>query len=155
MRSAKITPTTAEASMRGDHREHRTPLMTAALAAMLAVVAAVGLASWPCAYSGESITGSPAGSTRTSTCSSIIEVNGAGVLVVLAVPVVLASLAVVAAWLGAKTFGWAVATVLALFSLAAGFTVGLFFLPAAALALIGMFRWSLRDVREKLDTRHR
>ncbi len=141
--------------MHGERRARRTPLVTAAAAWVLATTAAVGLGSWPCAYSGESISRSPAGTVRRNTCASFVEVNGTHVLWVLAVPVALASLVFIAAWLGAKTFGWAAATVLLLFSLTAGFSVGLFFLPAAAIAIAAMFQWSLRDVREKPGTRHR
>ena len=115
----------------------RPSLVTAVVAWVLALVAAAWLASWPCLYSGVTETVNVHGaSAEMRSCDSLVAVNGTGVLVVLAVPVALASIVLFAIRCDWRALGWAAATVLALFALAAGFSVGLFFLPAAAASLI-------------------
>ena len=71
-----------------------------------------------------------------------LEVNGPGVLWALAAPVVLAALPVAANWTALRTPARVLAAgLLTGFALITGFSIGLFYLPAAA-ALFGAVLWS-------------
>lgn len=107
------------------------------VACLLTIGAAIGLAWWPCSYSGASFVYETAGLYQeTTTCASLVAVNGLAVLGVFAVPVVLAALVLLAVRREARTLGLAAATVLVLFSLAGAASIGVFFLPAAAASTV-------------------
>jgi hypothetical protein len=113
------------------------------LASAAAVYAALFFASafFVPAYSGEScIVRLDHGSECTSTSATLVGVNGARVLVWVALP----ALAALAGWLllhrqcatGSRTAGqlaWVVVVALLLFSFVTGFSIGLFVLPIALL----------------------
>ena len=61
---------------------------------VLAVAAGLGLALWPCAYRGVEAAGG--GAPERQFCESLVEANGMSVLGVLALPVLLAGVGLVA-----------------------------------------------------------
>jgi hypothetical protein len=74
--------------------------------------------------------------------ATLWEVNGPGVLAPLAVPVVLTALPLAASWTPLRTPARVLAAVLLTgFVLVAGFSIGLFYLPAVG-ALLGAILWS-------------
>ena len=73
--------------------------------------------------------------------ATLLEFNGPGVLGALAVPVVLTGLPVAANWTALRTASRVLAALLLTgFALATGFSVGLFYLPAAG-ALLAAVLW--------------
>ena len=61
---------------------------------LLALAAGLGLALWPCAYQGIAATGGA--NPEQQVCASVVQANGVGVLGVLALPVLLAVVGLVA-----------------------------------------------------------
>ena len=106
--------------------------------AALAAAISVWLAVASCTYRGISMTATSDGVThRTETCSSLIEVNGASVLAVLAIPPLLAAAAGGAAYAGRRGTAWALAIVLLALCTVAGFSIGMLYLPVS-LALVAV-----------------
>ncbi len=114
----------------------------ALVALLLALAAALFQALDPSAYSGESETASSTGVvTRQSEHASLIAVNGFWPTVIpLAVPVVLCALGLLFAVKAWRTPLWVVACVLAVFSFITGFSIGLFFMPAAVVLVLAATR---------------
>jgi hypothetical protein len=108
----------------------------AALAAViLATAAGLFLALYP-VYQGVSESVSSSGAVTSSTDSAtLIAENGAWVILLLCVPVALAVVGLMGAVRGPRALVWAPAVVLLVFVLLAGFSIGLFYAPAA-LALL-------------------
>ena len=108
-----------------------------ALAAVaLAVAAGLGLAFYP-VYQGESETVSSSGVvTSSSDSATLIDENGPWVAFLLCVPVVLAALGLWVALRGQRTLAWIFAGVLLGFCVLGGFSIGLFYLPAALSLLL-------------------
>jgi hypothetical protein len=108
--------------------------VSAALAVLLAVAAAALLLLQPCAYQGEVVDASG----ERSTCASLVEVNGWGVAVALAVPVLLTVVGAALSATGRRLWAGIAVGVLGGFCVLTGFTVGLFFLPACAALLVAV-----------------
>jgi hypothetical protein len=108
-----------------------------ALAAVaLAVAAGLGLAFYP-VYQGESETVSSSGVvTSSSDSATLIDENGPWAAFLLCVPVVLATLGLWVALRRHKTLAWIFAGVLLIFCVLGGFSIGLFYLPAALVLLV-------------------
>jgi hypothetical protein len=98
----------------------------------LAVAVSVWLAVAPCTYRGTTVVSTAGGVTHTTeTCASLIEMNGARVLGVLAIPPLLAVAAGAAAYAGRRGVAWVLAIVLLALCIVAGFSVGMLYLPVA------------------------
>jgi hypothetical protein len=109
----------------------------AAAAVLLALLAAVALALWPCAYQGieaQDVTGGAAEQGRV--CATMVEANGIGVIGVLAVPVLLAGTGLAAVLAGWRAVQWIVIVVLAAFCLLSLASVGLFYVPTAVALIV-------------------
>ncbi|HEX5532151.1 MAG TPA: hypothetical protein VFX33_00250 [Actinomycetales bacterium] len=107
---------------------------SAVLAVLLALAAAAFLLLQPCAYRGEVVDASG----ERSTCASLVEVNGWGVAVALAVPVLLAVVGAALSATGRRGRSGITVGLLGAFCVLTGFTVGLFFLPACAALLVAV-----------------
>jgi hypothetical protein len=106
---------------------------------LLTVAAGLGLALWPCAYRGvESVGG---GGLERQFCESLVEANGMSVLGVLALPVLLAGIGLVAVRRRRRPILVAVMVALAAFCVLALASVGLFYLPAAVALIIAVVGW--------------
>jgi hypothetical protein len=121
----------------------------ALVAFVLALAAALFQALNPYAYSGESETGSSTGVvTQQSEHSSLISVNGFWQSVIpLAIPVALCAVALLLAMKGWRTPLWAFAITLAAYSFVTGFSIGLYFLPAAVVLVLAATRTPPRSAR--------
>ena len=106
---------------------------------LLAVVAGLGLALWPCAYQGVEATGG--GGPERQFCESLVEANGMGVLGVLVLPVLLAGVGLVAVSRRQRLILVVVMVALVTFCALALFSVGLFYLPAAVALVIAVVGW--------------
>jgi hypothetical protein len=106
---------------------------------VLALVAGLGLALWPCAYQGVEVAGG--GGPERQFCASLVETNGMSVLGVLAVPVALAGVGLAA--VGRRHRGVLVVVTVALVALCVlGLaSVGLFFVPAAVALVVAVVGW--------------
>jgi hypothetical protein len=120
----------------------RLTRISATVAVLLALAAALGLALWPCAYRGSVGESGPGGTLQErQVCASLVEVNGAGALAVLALPVLLAGVGLLAAWAGRRAI-LVIATVAVItFCAAALASVGLLYLPAAAALIVALAGW--------------
>jgi hypothetical protein len=120
----------------------RLTRISATVAVLLALAAALGLALWPCAYRGSVGESGPGGTLQErQVCATLVEVNGAGALAVLALPVLLAGVGLLAAWAGRRAI-LAIATVAVIaFCAAALASVGLLYLPAAAALIVALAGW--------------
>ena len=120
----------------------RLTRISATVAVLLALAAALGLALWPCAYRGSVGESGPGGTLQErQVCATLVEVNGAGALAVLALPVVLAGVGLLAAWAGRRAI-LAIATVAVIaFCAAALASVGLLYLPAAVALIVALAGW--------------
>ena len=124
--------------MKISNRHHRMiPSWWAALGALvLAVAADLFLVLYP-VYQGVSVTGSSSGVVTTSSESAtLITENGLWVLVPLCIPIVLAALGLIAAARSRRALAWVLGGVLLGFVVLSGFTIGLFYLPAAITLLL-------------------
>jgi hypothetical protein len=121
---------------------HWSSLRLALFALVLALAAALFQAVDPYAYSGESETASSTGFvSHQSEHASLIAVNGFWQSVIpLAIPVALCAVALLFAMKGWRTPMWAVAITLAAYSFLTGFSIGLFFMPAAVVLVIAATR---------------
>ena len=121
--------------------------ISAVASLLLAASATVGLALWPCFYEGvEAEAIQPAEHAvrdvgERHLCASLIEVNGVGVLRVLALPVLLTAIGVGTALLRRRVILLVSTVALGVFCLLAGFSVGLYYLPAAAALLLAILGW--------------
>ena len=103
----------------------------ALVAVIMAAVAGLFLALYP-VYQGVSESVSSSGAVASSTDgATLVAENGAWVILLLCVPVALAVLGLLGAVRGRRALVWAPAVVLLIFALLAGFSLGLFYLPAA------------------------
>jgi hypothetical protein len=117
----------------------RVTRMGATWSLLLALAAGLGLVLWPCAYRGVEAVGG--GGAERQLCASLIEANGVSVLGVLALPVLLAGVGLVAARSRRRSIVLAVMVALVAFCLLALASVGLFYLPAAAALVIAVVGW--------------
>ena len=106
---------------------------------LLASAAGLGLALWPCAYQGVEVTGG--GGPERQVCESLVDANGMSVLGVLAVPVVLAGVGLVAVRGRHRGVLVVVMVALVVFCVLALASVGLFYLPAAVALVIAVVGW--------------
>ena len=112
------------------------------LALAAAIVACLFLIWWPDFYTGTVTELGADGTRRAFTQSiSLIEENGPQIIAVLLVPVALALIALGIVfmrhqWRWARWLLWGVTLLAWVFSVLGSFTVGLFYLPAAALLLL-------------------
>ena len=133
------------------------------VAHVLAWAALLWLAFWPYSYSGTSTTpigpDGSGGQVVTNLSASLIEVNGWGVLIPLAVPVILTAVGLVAALAGErprtwqKLIMWIAAILLVVFCGLGMFSIGMFCLPSA-LALLAaaiIFSFQPKDVAHQVD----
>jgi hypothetical protein len=120
----------------------RLTRISATVAVLLALAAALGLALWPCAYRGSVGESGPGGTLQErQVCATLVEANGADALAVLALPVLLAGVGLLAAWAGRRAI-LAIATVAVIaFCAAALASVGLLYLPAAAALIVALAGW--------------
>lgn len=139
-------------------RLYRAALALSGLAVALALTASVWLAVWPGAYQGVSATevgpGATPGEPRRFS-ASLIDVNGPGVLWVLALPVGLSTLGLLAATrratsLFASRLGlWATTVLLWAFCALGAFSIGVFYLPPALALLAAAITDSLSRDRQR------
>ena len=104
----------------------------------LAVACAVGAGAWlatnDCTYAGTRTTQDASGQTVTTEhCSSLIETNGSGVLVVLAFPVVFAVVGLLGVRKRNRVATWTSVLLLGALCVLGLATVGLFYLPSLVL----------------------
>ena len=121
-------------------------------AVLLAVVAGLWLAFYP-AYQGESETVSSSGIATSSESSTLIDENGAWAAFLLCVPVILAGLGLWGALRRRRTLLWIFAGVLLAFVVLGGFSIGLFFFPAALALLLAAGLTEGRGGRERKSRR--
>ena len=106
---------------------------------VLAVAAGLGLALWPCAYRGVEAAGG--GAPERQFCESLVEANGMSVLGVLALPVLLAGVGLVAVGRRRRSILVTVMAAMVAFCVLAAASVGLFYLPAAVALVIAVVGW--------------
>jgi hypothetical protein len=106
---------------------------------LLALAAGLGLALWPCAYQGVEAAGG--GGTQRQLCASLVEANGMSVLGVLALPVLLPGVGLVAVARRRRPILVVVMAALVAFCVLALASVGLFYLPAAVALIIAVVGW--------------
>jgi hypothetical protein len=123
-------------------------------AVLLAVGAGLLLAFYP-VYQGVSETASSSGVvTSSSDSATLVGENGAWVVVLLCVPVALAALGLVASLRGRRVLMWVLAAVLLGFVVLGGFSIGLFYLPAALALLVAAGLTEVRGERGVRKTRN-
>lgn len=117
--------------------DRMTPAAWAALVALLLTVAAgLFLAFYP-VYQGVSATGSSSGvTTISSERATLVTENGFWMIVVLCLPIVLAALGLLAVARRRRVLAWVLGGALLGFVVLSGFTIGLFYLPAAIALLL-------------------
>ncbi len=109
---------------------------------LLTLAAGVGLALWPCAYQGVEAQPAPGGAVQQrQLCATLIQANGVDVRGVLALPVLLAGVGLVAVRAGRRVLLTTVMVALVAFCLLALASVGLLYLPAAAALVIAVVGW--------------
>ena len=106
---------------------------------LLAVAAGLGLALWPCAY--QEVEATSGVGVERQVCGSMVAVNGVGVLGVLAVPVLLAGVGLVAVTSRRRGVLVVVMVALVVFCVLALASVGVFYVPAAAALVIAVVGW--------------
>jgi len=122
----------------------RVTRISATASLLLALAAGVGLVLWPCTYQGVEAQPAPASAVQArQLCATLIEANGVDVLGVLALPVLLAGMGLVAVRAGRRVILTTVMVALVAFCLLALASVGL--LPTG--------RRSARHRRDRLATR--
>jgi hypothetical protein len=109
----------------------------AAVGLVLAIAAGVWLAAYPDFYQGASSSVSSSGVvTTTQTSASLVEENGVWVIGLLCVPVALTALALYFAVRRRRVLLWLSGLVLLGFVVVSGFTIGMWYVPAALAVLI-------------------
>ncbi len=124
--------------MRGRRAVRATPPAgwVALAAALLAVGAGLWLVFLP-VYQGVSETVSSSGAvTGSSDSATLIDQNGSWVVFPLCIPVILAALGFFATKRESRVLAWVLAAALCGFVLLTGFSIGLFFAPAAGALLL-------------------
>lgn len=132
-------------------------MVAATVSLFLAAVAASFLLFAPCTYRGVRATAEVevggGSSHQEEFCASLIEVNGVGVMIPVAIPVALAAIAAISSMVGVRaavsTVGvrrplrlgmrivvWIGAVLSLLFSIATGFSIGLLYMPASVGLLV-------------------
>ena len=106
---------------------------------LLALAAGLGLALWPCAYQGIETTGGA--NPEQQVCASVVQANGVGVLGVLALPVLLAVVGLVAVRGRHRWLLVVMMVVLVAFCVLALASIGLFYLPATIALIIAVVGW--------------
>jgi hypothetical protein len=110
---------------------------SAALVAIgLAVTASAWLAAWPCSYRGT--TSTPTGST--TTCSSLIAVNGVWIVAYLAFPILVTAGAYVALVAGRRAVVSTLAILLLVLCVLSALSIGVFYIPSALALLVATAR---------------
>jgi hypothetical protein len=123
----------------------RVTRISATASLLLALAAGVGLLLWPCAYEGVEAQTAPGGAiVERRLCATVVDANGLDVLGVLAVPVLLAGLGLVAVRAGQRGILFAAMVALVAFCLVALASVGMLYLPAAAALAIAVLGWRNR-----------
>jgi hypothetical protein len=122
-----------------------------AVLALLAALAAAGYLGLADTYRHETCFVEATGTRCVSGASTLIEENGAWVALILAVPVAVTALGLVLAVQSPaqRPARWVLAAAFFLLCLLTGFTIGLFFLPAALLSVL-----SVVVDRPRRDTDH-
>lgn len=116
--------------------------ISATTSLLLALAAGVGLVLWPCAYQGVEAQPAPGGAVQArQLCATLIDANGVDVLGVLALPVLLAGVGLLAVRAGRRGILFTVMVALVAFCPLAFASVGLFYLPAAAALVIAAVSW--------------
>ena len=133
-----VAPRTVSHSVHPVDR-HRAALAAAAAALMLAVAASL---AWLFVPTGRYVSGSvdSAGQVEvTSGSTTLVESEGAGVIALLAIPVVVFGLALAVASYPQRRRVWIwVASTTTVGALVTGFSIGLFYLPAVALLWVAV-----------------
>jgi hypothetical protein len=120
----------------------RVTRISATTSLLLALAAGVGLLLWPCAYRGIEAQSAPGGAVQQrQLCATLIQANGVDVLGVLALPVLLAGVGLVAVRAGRRGILATVMVALVAFCLLTLASVGLLYLPAAAALVIAVVGW--------------
>jgi hypothetical protein len=127
-------------------QEHQMPTrltrISATASLLLALAAGLGLALWPCAYQGVEAQPAPGGAVQArQLCATLIEANGLDALGVLALPVLLVGVGLVAVRAGRRRILVTVTLALITFCLLALASVGLLYLPAAVALVIAVVGW--------------
>ena len=120
----------------------RLTRISAAVAVLLALAAGLGLALWPCTYRGSVGESGLGGALQErQVCATLVEVHGAGALVVLALPVLLAGIGLLGV-LACRRGLLAIVTIalIAFFAVALA-SVGLLYVPAAGALLVAWGSW--------------
>ena len=120
----------------------RVTRISATTSLLLALAAGVGLVLWPCAYQGVEAQPVPGGGVQQrQLCATLIQANGVDVLGVLALPVLLAGVGLVAVHSRRRVVLVTVLVALVAFCLLALASVGLLYLPAAVALVIAVVGW--------------
>ena len=121
----------------------RLGIASAALAHFLAWAVSLYFAFYPCIYQGTTVTTQTGVTISESGCSgSLVAVNGLRVLVVLAVPVAITGLGLLATISSVVTYGvarillWASGISMAFICLIGALSVGVLYIPAALAAMV-------------------
>jgi len=118
------------------NRRMTLPVGAALAGVLMGVVAGLFLVFSP-VYQGVSETATSSGGVVSGTYgATLLEQNGAWVLLLLCLPVTVAAIGLVGAARRNRLLVWAPAAVLLGFSLLAGFSIGLFYVPAAVALLL-------------------
>ena len=128
----------------------RVTRISATASLLPALATGLGLALWPlrCAYQGIEVEAQPAPGgavQQRQLCATLIQANGVDVLGVLALPVLLAGVGLVAVRAGRRGLLLTVMVALVAFCLLALASVGLYYAPAAVALVIAVVGW--RQVR--------
>jgi hypothetical protein len=120
----------------------RVTRISATASLLLTLAAGAGLVLWPCAYQGVEAQPAPGGAVQQrQLCATLIQANGVDVLGVLALPVLLAGVGLLAVRAGRRGILTTVMVALVAFCLLALASVGLLYLPAAAALVIAVVGW--------------
>jgi hypothetical protein len=119
----------------------RTTRISASASLLLALTAGLGLLLWPCAYQGVEAQPAPGAVQARQLCATLIQANGVDVLGVLALPVLLAGVGLLAVHSRWRGILFTVMVALVTFCLLTLASVGLLYLPAAAALVIAVVGW--------------
>lgn len=113
------------------------PVWVALAACALAIAAGLWLAFYPDFYQGVSATATSGGAVvQRSEHASLIAENGAWVVGLLVVPVILSGFGLLGVVKRYRLLAWGAALVLLAFSILSGFSIGLFYAPSAVALLV-------------------